>query len=78
MAKTEVHLDKTNLVKYLTIASKQRKRAAQKFMDDYGPASATVAEVNQEIGELDMAISELNARKDTPLEQAIDANTKRK
>lgn len=47
------------LAKYLSIAAAQRKRAATKFITDYGPESATVTEVQAEIAELDMEISAL-------------------
>lgn len=47
------------LAKYLQIAVKQRKRALQKFVDDYGPESSTVAECSGEIAELEIAINSL-------------------
>lgn len=47
------------LAKYLQIAANQRKRAAAKFVQDYGPSSATVVEVQGEIADLDQTISKL-------------------
>lgn len=73
---TDVNLTPDKLVKYLKIAEKQRTRAAQKFVDDYGPSSATVAEVNTEIAELNMAINLLMANQSTPIEKHIAANKK--
>lgn len=66
---TNVNLTPDKLIKYLTIAAKQRKRAVEKFVQDYGPNSATVLEVNGEIGELDRAIADLqvDASKIVPL-----------
>lgn len=61
-----VNIDKDKLIKYLDIAAKQRKRAAAKFVQDYGPSSATVKEVTQEIAQLDLEISRLNSQDETP------------
>lgn len=55
----QVEMEPHQLAKYLQIAANQRKRAATKFVQDYGPTSATVAEVNSEIAELDTVINTL-------------------
>lgn len=68
---TTVTLSPDKIIKYLKIAEKQRTRAAQKFVEDYGPSSATVAEVNTEIAELNMAINRLMAQANTPIEKHI-------
>lgn len=47
------------IAKYLTVALKQRERAAMKFTTDYGPNSATVAEISTEIARLRKLINEL-------------------
>lgn len=67
----EVDLPILKLINYLRIAAKQRERAAKKFVEDYGPSSGTVAEVNAEIGELNQAINTLLVQSVTPLEQHI-------
>lgn len=72
----EVNLPLTKLINYLRIAEKQRQRAAKKFVEDYGPTAATVAEVNNEIGELSMAINQLLTQAATPIEKHI-ANQKK-
>lgn len=59
MAQYEIDIAPSQLAKYLQIAANQRKRAATKFIQDYGPASATVAEVQAEIAELDMTINKI-------------------
>lgn len=53
---TQVDIAPVKLAKYLQIAVNQRKRALAKFVTDYGPESATVAECNTEISELELAI----------------------
>lgn len=53
---TEVQITPNKLAKYLQIAANQRKRALAKFVQDYGPESATVSECNTEIAELELAI----------------------
>lgn len=60
---TDVNIDKIQLAKYLSIASNQRKRAVNKFIQDYGPSSATVLEVSTEVAQLDLAITQLMATK---------------
>lgn len=55
----DLDLAPAQLAKYLQIAANQRKRAANKFMTDYGPESATVAEVNAEIASLDTVINSI-------------------
>lgn len=68
-----VNLEREKLTKYLQIAANQRKRAAAKFVQDYGPSSATVKEVSQEIANLDLEINRITAEQDkTPIEQAAD------
>lgn len=67
---TTVDIESQELVKYLQIAAKQRKRALAKFTEDYGPGSATVKECGAEIARLDMAINKLLAEP-TPIEKAI-------
>lgn len=59
MAENNVGISDAKLAKYLQIAANQRKRAVAKFINDYGPESATVAEVQAECAELDMAINTL-------------------
>lgn len=59
MAHYEIDISPAQLAKYLQIAANQRKRAASKFIQDYGPQSATVAEVQAEIAELDMTINKI-------------------
>lgn len=56
------------LAKYLQIAANQRKRALNKFVQDYGPESATVSECNGEIAEIEIAINTLikTAAKEAP------------
>lgn len=68
---TEVKLPILKLINYLKIAAKQRERAAKKFVEEYGPSSGTVAEVNGELGELQQAINELLIASVTPIEQHI-------
>lgn len=68
---TEVNLAPDKLVKYLRIAENQRNRAAKKFVDDYGPTSNTVKEVNAEIAELSQEINRLVVVANTPVEQHI-------
>lgn len=68
---TNVTLPISKMINYLRIAAKQRERAAKKFVDDYGPNAAVVAEVNAELGELQNAINQLLIESVTPLEQAI-------
>lgn len=68
---TDVNLPILKLINYLRIAAKQRERAAKKFADDYGPSSATVAEINGELGELQNAINSLLIASVTPIEQFI-------
>lgn len=55
----DIDITAGQLAKYLQIAANQRKRAATKFIQDYGPQSATVAEVQAEIAELDMTINKI-------------------
>lgn len=57
----QLDMDKVKLVRYLRIAQKQRERAATKFVQDYGPSSNTVAEISQEIAQLNMVINSLEA-----------------
>lgn len=60
MAETNnLGLSDSKLAKYLQIAANQRKRALTKFVTDYGPESATVAECSGEIAELEMCINSL-------------------
>lgn len=74
MANNNIGLSDAKLAQYLNIALKQRQRAANKFVQDYGPESATVQEINREIGEMQLAIATLSAKKEkTPLETAIAA-----
>lgn len=72
----EVNLPAEKLVKYLKIAENQRNRAAKKFVEDYGPTSATVNEVNTEIAELNQEINRLIVQANTPLEKHIAASKK--
>lgn len=67
---TEVDIEATKLVKYLKIAENQRNRALQKFVQDYGPSSATVTECTKEVADLRLAINKLEASP-TPIEDAI-------
>lgn len=60
MADTYVKIDREKLVRYLTVALKQRKRALDKFVSDYGPSSSSVAEINVELAELNNAIATLS------------------
>lgn len=55
----DLDLAPAQLAKYLQIAANQRKRAATKFIQDYGPESATVAEVHAEIASLDTTINKV-------------------
>lgn len=55
----EIDIPAAQLAKYLQIAANQRKRAANKFIQDYGPQSATVTEVQAEIAELDLTINKI-------------------
>lgn len=59
MATFELDIAPTQLAKYLQIAANQRKRAATKFIQDYGPESATVTEVQAEIAALDLTINKI-------------------
>lgn len=56
---TTVNLTPQKVVQYLNVAFKQRERAAKKFNEDYGPNSATVAEISTELAELNRAINEI-------------------
>lgn len=71
---TEVKfLNKRQISKYLTIALKQRERALTKFTADYGPTSATVQELTQELAQMRSAINDLDREDEkTPLENAIE------
>lgn len=77
MANSTVELSPAKLITYLKIAGKQRERAAKKFVEDYGPSSATVAEVNTELAELNMAINKLTVDASTPIEKHIAAQNKK-
>lgn len=59
MAINNIGIPDAKLAKYLQIAANQRKRALNKFVQDYGPESATVAECNGEIAEIELAINTL-------------------
>lgn len=74
---TEVKLPILKIINYLKIAAKQRERAAKKFGEDYGPSSATVAEINGELGELQNAINELLIASVTPIEKHIQNQSKK-
>lgn len=54
-----VNITPAKLAKYLQIANNQRKRALNKFIADYGPESATVAEIHGEVAELELEINSL-------------------
>lgn len=70
-------LNKKQIAKYLSIALKQRERALTKFTVDYGPTSATVQELTQELAQMRSAINELERDDDkTPLETAIENKKK--
>lgn len=68
------HLSRNQIAKYLNIALKQRERALTKFQSDYGPTSATVQELTQELAQMRKAINELEAdpAEKTPLEKLAD------
>lgn len=68
---TEVNISKAKLANYLSIALKQKERAAQKFVQDYGPSSAAVAEINGECAKLKTVINQLHME-DTPIESEIN------
>jgi hypothetical protein len=70
---TEVNISREKLVKYLKTAEQQRRRAATKFVDDYGPNSSVVMEISAELAELGAAINTLMAQPDTPLERHLAA-----
>lgn len=59
MATNNIGIPDHKLAKYLQIAANQRKRAVAKFITDYGPESATVAELSSEVAELELAINTL-------------------
>lgn len=56
MPQYTMNIDANTLAKYLRIAFNQRQRAVKKFEQDYGPGSATVKEVSEELAELNKAI----------------------
>lgn len=56
---TSINIDAHRLAKYLTVAAAQRKRALNKFIQDYGPESSVTAECQAEIAELELAINEV-------------------
>lgn len=56
---TTTNITPAKLAKYLQIAAAQRKRALTKFVQDYGPESATVAECHGEVAELEIEINNL-------------------
>lgn len=66
----DLDLTPTQMAAFLTIAKKQRERAATKFIQDYGPSSASVAEINRDIGQLNKAIADLS-NLPTPIERVI-------
>lgn len=67
-----VNLDREHLIKYLQIASGVRKRQAKLFLEQWGPTSASVREITQEVGRLDLAITQLQVEP-TEIEKAIQA-----
>lgn len=50
------------LKNYLLIAYKQRERASKQFATQYGPNSAPVLEVSDELAEINRAIADLNGQ----------------
>lgn len=54
-----INIDEAKLAKYLQVAVNQRKRALAKFIQDYGPNSATVAECQGEVAELEVEINNM-------------------
>lgn len=75
METTVKGLTPRNVAKYLNIALKQRERALTKFTQDYGPTSATVQELTQELAQMRSAINDLE-REPTEIEKAINATKK--
>lgn len=59
MATNNTGLADLKLAQYLQIAVKQRKRALDKFVQDYGPTSSVVSECSAEIAEIELAINTL-------------------
>lgn len=56
-----VNLHPLALARYLTVALKQKERAVNKFVQDYGPNSATVQEITGEVAQLRQTINKLEA-----------------
>lgn len=61
-----VNISNEKLATYLLIAYKQRERASKQFTDHYGPESAAVKEISQELADLNKAILELKATTTAP------------
>lgn len=72
---TEVHLKASDLVTYLTIAYKQRKRAVQNFQDQYGLNHSVTQTTAAEMNDLLKEINRLSTLP-TPIEQAINKDKK--
>lgn len=69
---TNVNLPADAVIRYLNIALKTKERTAPRFIQDYGPSSSAVAEINREIAKLKLAINTIQSgtdQTDLPLEK---------